>query len=175
MWMVKASAAEAGVGADVGGRLLAADVLLAGRERQHEAAPALGVDGLAAQPARHLAHELLARREQADIGAAEVQRVADRLALADDDVGAHLARRLQQAERHRLGDHHDQQRAGGVGRLGDLATSVTMPKTSGVWTTTQAVSASIAAITSSSRVDRGGRRDDLDRRRRGRWSAMVSA
>ena len=34
-----------------------------------------------------------ARREQADIGAAEVQRVADRLALADDDVGAHRAGR----------------------------------------------------------------------------------
>ena len=37
-----------------------------------------------------------------DIGSAEIQRVADRLAFADDDVGAHRARRLQQAERHRL-------------------------------------------------------------------------
>ncbi len=34
-----------------------------------------------------------ARGEEADIGAAEDQRVADRLALADDDVGAHRAGR----------------------------------------------------------------------------------
>ncbi len=33
------------------------------------------------------------RGEQADIGPAEIQRVADRLALRRDDVGAHLARR----------------------------------------------------------------------------------
>ena len=37
-----------------------------------------------------------ARREQADIGAAEVQRIADRLAFADGDVGAHLTGRARQ-------------------------------------------------------------------------------
>ena len=57
--------AQAGVGADVGGGLLAADVLLARRQRQHEAAPALLVHRLAAQPARHLPHKLLPRGEQA--------------------------------------------------------------------------------------------------------------
>ena len=89
------------------------------RERQHEAALAVGVDGLADQPARHLAHILVAGGEQADIGAAEAQPVADRLALADHDVGAHLARRLDEAERHDLGHHHDQQRAGGMAGLGE--------------------------------------------------------
>ena len=52
--------AEAGVRADVRGRLLAADVLLARREREHEAALALGIDRLADEPAGHLAHEFRA-------------------------------------------------------------------------------------------------------------------
>ena len=103
------------------GRLLAADVLLAGRERQHEAALALRVQGLAAEPAGHLPHERLAAGEQADVGAAEVQRVADRLALGDGDVRAHLARRFQAGRGDRLGGHHHQQRAGGMGRFGDRA------------------------------------------------------
>ena len=75
--MVKASAAQAGVGADVARRLLAADVLLAGGEREHEAAAAFRIDGLAGEAARHLAHELIARGEEADVGAAEDQAVAD--------------------------------------------------------------------------------------------------
>ena len=73
--------AEAGIGADVAGRLLAADMLLAGGEGQHPAAPAFGIDGLADEPPRHLADEFLARGEQADIGPAEIQRIADGLAL----------------------------------------------------------------------------------------------
>ena len=64
--------AEPGIGADVRGRLLAPDVLLARREREHEAALAFGVDGLAGEPARHLPHEFLPRREQPDIGPAEI-------------------------------------------------------------------------------------------------------
>ena len=111
--------AQPRVGADVAGRLLAADVLLAGRERQHEAALAVGVDGLARDPARHLADMLFAAGEQADVGAAEVEADADRLAFADHDVGAHFAGRLEQAERDRLGHHHDQQRALGVGGVGE--------------------------------------------------------
>ena len=94
-------------------------MLLARRKRQHEAALALRVDGLACKPARHLPDILLARREKADIGAAELQADADALAFAHDDVRAHLARRLDQAERNRLGHHCDQQRARGVRRFGD--------------------------------------------------------
>ena len=111
--------AKAGIGADVARRLLAPNVLLAGRQRQHEAAAALGVDRFAGEPSRHLPHELEPGREQPDIGAAEIERVADRLAFADDDVGVHLARRAQRAERHRLGEHRDQQRALGVRGGGD--------------------------------------------------------
>ena len=118
--------AQAGVGADVGGRLLAADVLLARRQGQHEAAPAFLVDGLAAQAPGHLPHVFLACGEQADIGAAEGERIADRLALADDDVGAHGARRPHEAERDGLRHHGDQQRAGGMRLLGQLAEIVQM-------------------------------------------------
>ena len=111
--------AKSGVGADVGRRLVAADVLLAGRERQHETAPAFRVDRLAAEAPGHLADELLTRGEQADVGPAEGQRVADRLALAHHDVGALRAGRLDGAQRHHLGEDGDQQRADGVGLLGD--------------------------------------------------------
>ena len=58
-WMREGQRAEAGIGADVGGRLVAADMLLARRKRQHVAAPAVGVDRLAAEAARHLPQEFL--------------------------------------------------------------------------------------------------------------------
>ena len=68
------------------GRLLAADVLLAGLEGEDEAAAAVDVLGLAGDPARHAADVLLGRGEEAERGAAEVEPVAERLALADGDV-----------------------------------------------------------------------------------------
>ncbi len=59
-------------------------------QRQHEAAAAVGVDGLAAQAARHLAEELFARGEEPDIGAAEGQGpLPSDWPSGDDDVGAH--------------------------------------------------------------------------------------
>ena len=119
--------AQAGIGADVGRRLLATDVLLARGQREHEAALAVGIDGLADETPRHLAHILVAGREQADIRTAEAEPVADRLALADHDVGAHLARWHQQPQRHDFRHDHDQQRTGGVagfrqpGEVADMA------------------------------------------------------
>ena len=106
------------VGADVARRLLAADVLLARLQREHEAAPALEVDGLADEAAGDAAHQLGGDGHVAEAGAAEVHRVAERLGLADDDVGAEPAGRLEQAERDRVGDH-DEERAGRVRQLGD--------------------------------------------------------
>ncbi len=105
-------------------------MLLAGGQGQDEAALALRIHGLAAEPAGDLAQQRLAAGEQADIGAAEVQAVADRLALGHRDVGAHLAGGLQEAVGHRLGGDHDQQGAGRVsglrygGDVGDLAEDV---------------------------------------------------
>ena len=88
--------------ADVVGRLLAADVLLAGLQREHEAAPAVGVGGLAGDPPGHPAQVLLGRGEEAERGAAEVEPVAERLALADRDVHPALARRTQDPEGGRV-------------------------------------------------------------------------
>src|SRR3546814_1214673 len=57
--------AKPGIGADIARRLLAADMLLARRERQHKAALAVGIDRLAAQASRHLADIFgLARSEE---------------------------------------------------------------------------------------------------------------
>ena len=73
-------------------------MLLARRQGQHPAAPSLGIGGLADEPPRHLPHEFLAAREEADIGAAEIERIAKGLPLGRDDVGAHLARRRDGAQ-----------------------------------------------------------------------------
>ena len=111
--------AQAGVGADVAGRLLPADVLLAGRQGQHEAPAPVHVGGFADQAPRHLAQVLLPRRQHTYRRAAEVERVAQGLALDGDDVGAHLARGPDRAQGHDLRDHHHQQCPGGVARVGE--------------------------------------------------------
>ena len=107
-------------GADVVRGLLAPDVLLAGLEREHEAAAPVQVARLAGDPARHAPDEALGRREEAEARAAVVQPVAERLALAHADVRAELARRAQHAERERVGGHHEQ-RPGALAGLGQLA------------------------------------------------------
>src|SRR5207237_819969 len=52
--------------------------------------------------------------EQAQVGPAEAERRAERLPLADDDVGAVLPRRAHQAGRHRV-EGDQQERAGAIG------------------------------------------------------------
>jgi hypothetical protein len=79
-------------GADVGRRLLAADVLLAGLQREAVRGCAVGVDGDADQAAGHLPLEPVAHRHVAGVRAAEAHRHAEALGRADDDVGAQLAR-----------------------------------------------------------------------------------
>uniref|UniRef100_A0A0N4ZVR4 PE-PGRS family protein n=1 Tax=Parastrongyloides trichosuri TaxID=131310 RepID=A0A0N4ZVR4_PARTI len=113
-------AAEARVGADVRRGLVAADVLLARGQGQDEAATAVGVHGFTAVAAGRLAQQLLAGGEQADVGTAKVQGVADRLAFGCDNVSAHFAGRLQQAHRYGFRDDDDQQGAGSMSGLGDL-------------------------------------------------------
>ncbi len=98
--------------ADVGGRLLAADVLLARLQREHEAAPSVDVARLAGDPAGHAPQVLLARREEAERRAAEVEAVAEALALADADVDAVAARRLEDPERDRVGAADDERPVG---------------------------------------------------------------
>ena len=74
------------VGADVGGGLLAADVLFARGEREHESAIAGGVGGLSGEAAGHLADEFFARGDHADVRAAVTGRDAEGLAFHGDDV-----------------------------------------------------------------------------------------
>ena len=100
------------------GGLLAADVLLAGLEREDEAAAAVDVGGLARDAAGHAAQVLLGGGEEAERRAAEVEAAAERLALADGDVHPALARRSQDAERDRV-DRGDAERARLVGGGGE--------------------------------------------------------
>ena len=127
MWMEKASAQRPELVQILLVAFSRRMMLLAGRQREHEAAIAVGIDGFTAEPSRHLADEFLAGGHQADIGAAEIEAVADRLALADDDIGAERAGRLDQAERHHLGHHDDQQGAGSVSRVGGSAKIAQVP------------------------------------------------
>ena len=107
------------VGGDVGGRLLAPDVLLARLQGQHIAAVARGVDRLADDPARQPPDELRARGEEAVVRAAVAHRVAGRLALADRHRAAVVAGRFEHAERHEV-DVRDRHRPGVVRGRGQL-------------------------------------------------------
>ena len=89
--------------ADVGGRLLAADVLLARLQREPQRRIAVGVDRDADEAARQRALEPGAHAHVGGVRAAEADRDAEALRRADDDVGAHLARRLEQHEREQVG------------------------------------------------------------------------
>ncbi len=94
------------VRADVRGGLLAADVLLARGERQHEAAAPGGISGLASQASGHLPHELFARGDHAYVGAAITRRNTKRLSFHRHNV--RFGRRPNDAQRYRLGNRGDQ-------------------------------------------------------------------
>ena len=94
-------------GADVAGRLLAADVLLAGLQRQPVGDVAVGVDRDADQAAGQLAGQPLADGQVAGVRAAVAHRDAEALGGAAGDVGAPLPRRLQQREREQVGGDDD--------------------------------------------------------------------
>ena len=71
------------VGADVRGRLAAANVLLARLQRQREAGLAVEIDRAPDDAARHLAHVFHARGHEAEVRSARGQRHAERLPVAD--------------------------------------------------------------------------------------------
>src|SRR5271166_2183545 len=126
----KSERTEPRIGADVAGGLLAPDVLLAGRQGQHPAAPAVGVDGLADETPRHLTNKLFPAGEQAEMGPAEIEGIPERLTLRRDDVRSDRARRSNGAERQDLRYHDDEQRSGVVassrkiGIIADLAEKI---------------------------------------------------
>src|SRR6478752_8618341 len=86
------------VRADVAGGLLAANVLLAGLQREHPAAAAAAIHGLTRDATGHAAYELLFAGHDSQIRTAVEQRSTERLPFGDSDVGAEIAGPLQQAE-----------------------------------------------------------------------------
>src|ERR1700740_3578556 len=98
------------VGADVRRRLLAADVLLASRKREDEAAAPFRVHGLPSQPPRHLPHVLVAGRDPPNEGSTVTGRQAKTLPLERNDVS--LGGRAQQPKRNALCNGDNQQRPG---------------------------------------------------------------
>ncbi len=98
---------------DVGGRLLAADVLLARGQGQVEAAATLFVVGGSDQPARKAPHELFAAGYEADVRSAVAWAQTELLSLSHGDVCAVLAGRREDGEADRV-DAGDRERAGGV-------------------------------------------------------------
>ena len=102
--------------ADVGGRLLAADVLLAGLEREPVGRTPVRIDAHAHEPARHRPLELIAAGEVGGVGTAAAHRHPEPLRGAHDDVGPPLAGRRQQRDRQQVGGHHHH----GLGRMSPL-------------------------------------------------------
>mmetsp|Transcript_6016 Transcript_6016/g.23375 ORF Transcript_6016/g.23375 Transcript_6016/m.23375 type:complete len:875 (+) Transcript_6016:760-3384(+) len=93
--------------ADVAGRLVPPDVLLAGLHRHSERGVPLAVNAHADQAAGQAAGVLVPRRDEARMRPAEPQRHPEALRGADGDVGADVPGALQQREREeiRRADH----------------------------------------------------------------------
>ena len=108
--------------ADVGGGLLAADVLLTCLQRQRVGTPAVVIVGEADQTPRHAPHQLLPHRHEAEVGPAEGRWDAERLAVPDGDVETEVSRRGEQGAGDRVGaaDRDGSDRPGGLGHRGDL-------------------------------------------------------
>ena len=111
---------QGGIGANVAGGPRPTDVLLARAQRQHIAAPAVAIRGLAHEPPDKPADLIVPCREYAEMRTAERRRYAERLAIRNDDVGAIGAGRLEQAKRYGIGDN-DQQGARFVHGIGKPA------------------------------------------------------
>jgi hypothetical protein len=94
-------------GADVAGRLLAADVLLAGLQREPVRGLARRVDRDADEPAGQAALESLAYGHVPGVRTAVHQWNAEPLRAADRDVRAELARRTDEREREQVGGDRD--------------------------------------------------------------------
>ena len=106
------------IGADVGCRVLAPDVLLTRLQRQRVGAPAVAVAGEPDQAPRHAPDQSGTRGEAADVRTAERRGDAERLTVADRDVESQIARWREDRARDQIGAAHGK-RAGRVRRAGD--------------------------------------------------------
>ena len=115
------------VRADVAGRTLTPDVLLASAKRHHERPLPVEVVRQAHEPAGDLPDERIGAREDAEVRPAVLERDAQRLALAGRDIRAVRPWRGQDREGHRL-DHAHEERACGVGDARDLRHGLQQPE-----------------------------------------------
>ncbi len=102
-------------GADVAGGFLAADMLLAGLQRQAQSGTAGRILADAHQAAGHLALKTVARGEEGGVRAAEAHGHAETLGTAYHYIGAHFAWGRQQGEGEQVGGN-DGQGLAGMGR-----------------------------------------------------------
>ena len=106
--------------ADVGGGLLATDVLLAGLQGETIGGPSFRIDAHAHEAARHRPLEGVAAGEKGSVRAAAAHRHAEPLRGAGHDVGPPLARRHEQREGQKIG-HHAEDGLFRVDPLGEAA------------------------------------------------------
>jgi hypothetical protein len=90
-------------GADVAGRLLPADVLLPGLQRQPIRRVAISVPGHPHQPTGHLTLQAVTDGKVGGMRSAKADRHSEALGGADHDVGADLAWWTEQGQRQRVG------------------------------------------------------------------------
>ena len=93
-------------GADVRRGLFAANMLLAGLQRQTVGLIAARIDRDADNPAGHRALMLVAAGEKRSMRSAVAHRHAKALAGPDRNIGPHRARLFQQTKRQKIGRHH---------------------------------------------------------------------
>ena len=106
--------------ADVGRRLLAADVLLAGLQRQAQRGPTGGVGADADEPPGQGPRRRLLGGDERGVRSAEHHRDTEPLRRADGDVGTELTRRRREHARQQVGGD-DGQAAGRVHPLDGVA------------------------------------------------------
>ena len=80
-------------------------MLLAGLQRHAQGGAAVNIDGHADEPPRHLAHELLAGREERGMGAAIAKRRAKALRASQRHVRAKLSRGQKQRQAEQIRGH----------------------------------------------------------------------
>ena len=112
-------------GANVGSGLVAADVLLAGLQREPEARLAAGIHGHPDQATGHFAFQLVLAGHEPGMRTAEPERHAKPLGRTDADVRAKLTRSFQHRERQQI-RRRDGNRPGRLG-LGEKRGEVIDP------------------------------------------------
>ncbi len=95
-------------GADIRGRLFAADVLFAGLQSHAIRGVAVDVDRDADDASGDLPHEFFAGREECGVRASVAERHSEALRISEDDVGAHFSGRRQQGQAKQIGPDGDQ-------------------------------------------------------------------